>query len=227
MKRKGIVLLIVIGLLALSGMALAQSHEGEESEDTVFNFAYDDISHLLVWNTSPTEGLNDCTLQNPENGLLNATYGLTVEGLIVVDGLTQGVDPNVTEVSFPARVDGDAFLPYSFDSECGLRAADVTGPNGQVNHGMIMKAWNSAWDGVGRGCLNRYLAGSELGKDEQQIKASDDSGFTPVTDGVTGEIAFLTFPADCEHGNGNGNGNGNVNSSEAAANRGGRPDSPG
>ena len=220
MNRKGIVLLTVIGLLALSSMALAQSDEGEESEDTIFNFGYDEGFHLLVWNTSPTNGSNDCTL---ENGVVNATYSLTGDGLIVVDGLTQGEGEDEMEVSFPAREDGDGDVFYSDSGECGLRAADVTGPNGQVNHGMFMKLWNSLDQGKGLGCLTRHLAGSDLGK-EDQIKVSDvDSDFAPVTEGETGVIDFLTFTADCEHGNGNGNGN----SSEAAANSGGRPDSPG
>jgi len=223
MNRKGIVLLIVIGLLALSGMALAQSHEGEESDDTIFNFGYDEGFHLLVWNTSPIDGPNDCTLQN---GDVKARYGLNEDGLIVVDGLTQGDPPE--EVSFPGREDGDGDgdVFYSESEECSLGTVDVTGPNGQVNHGMFMKAWNSAWDGVGRGCLNRHLAGSDLGKEDgQQIKANVDSDFVPVEEGETGVIDFLTFTADCEHGNGNGNGHGN--GAEAAANSGGRPDSPG
>ena len=228
MNRKGIVLLIVIGLLALSGMALAQSHEGEESDDTIFNFGYDEGFHLLIWNTSPTDGSNDCRLQN---GDVKARYGPTEDGLIVVDGLTESVEgpEEGPEVSFPGRVDGEVIneeLLYSESEECSLGAVDVTGPNGQVNHGMFMKAWNSAWDGVGRGCLNRHLAGSDLGKEDgQQIKANVDSDFVPVEEGETGVIDFLTFTADCEHGNGNGNGHGN--GAEAAANSGGRPDSPG
>jgi hypothetical protein len=237
MKRKGFVLLTVIALLALSGMALAQPGEGEETEetdDTVFNFAYDEGFRLLVLNISPTDGLNDCTLQNDENGDVVATY-LTEEGSIVVDRLTHSVEgpEEGPEVVFPGRDDNDEVL-YSESAECGLSAAEVTGPNGQVNHGMVMKAWNSflkAWnyEGKGRGCLNRYLAGSNLGKDGQQVKVSDDSSdFTPVVDGDTGVINFSTFAADCEHGkSNNGNGNGHGNSSEAGANRGGRPDSPG
>ncbi len=227
MKRKGFVLLTVIALLALSSMALAQPGEGEETDDTVFNFGYDEGFRLLVLNASPTDGPNDCTLQDDENGVLNATY-LTDDGVIVVDELTEGEDENETEVVFPGRDDNDEVL-YSDSEECGLRAVDVTGPNGQVNHGMFMKAWNSIYEGKGRGCLNRHLAGSNLGKDGQQVKVSDDSSdFTPVVDGDTGMVEFSTFAADCEHGkSNNGNGNGHGNSSEAGANRGGRPDSPG
>ena len=106
MNREGIVLLIVIGRLALSGMARAQSHEGEESDDTIFNFGYDEGFHLLIWNTSPTDGSNDCTLQN---GDVKARYGPTEDGLIVVDGLTESVEgpEEGPEVSVPGRVDGE------------------------------------------------------------------------------------------------------------------------
>ncbi|MFB3050734.1 MAG: hypothetical protein ACE1Z0_01965, partial [Acidimicrobiia bacterium] len=172
MKRKGFVLLTVIALLALSSMALAQPDEGEETDDTVFNFGYDEGFRLLVLNSSPTDGPNDCTL---ENGDVEATY-LTEDGSIVVDRLTHSVEgpEEGPEVVFPGRDDNDEVL-YSESAECGLSAVDVTGPNGQVNHGMFMKAWNSIYEGTGRGCLNRYLAQSNLGKDGQQVKVSDDS----------------------------------------------------
>lgn len=216
LKRRGVVLLTFIGLLALSGLASAQLGEEEEPEDTMFNFGYDEKFHLLVWNTSPSNGPNDCTL---ENRAVNPSY-LTETGSILVDGLTR----EGTDVTFPDReVETADPLPYSSDNDCKLHAAEIAGPNGQINHGMFMKLFNSLYEGQGRGCLNRYLAQSDLGKGDQHIRVSDDDpDFVPVVDEDTGEIVFSTFAADCERGK-NGNGNG----PEAASNRDGRPDSPG
>ena len=50
LKRKGIIALALIGLLATSGLAYAVPPEVEDPEDTVFNFSYDGDS--LWWNTS-------------------------------------------------------------------------------------------------------------------------------------------------------------------------------
>lgn len=227
-------MLTVVGLMALSGLALAQPGEEEEPADTVFNFGYDEEFHLLVWNTSATDGQYDCTL---ENGPVNPKY-LTEDGLILVDGLTSEVEGEAMDVIFLDREDEAAEpLPYSADGDCALNAADVAGPNGQINHGMFMKLFNSLREGQRRGCLNRYLAQSHLGKGDQQIKVSDvDPDFVSVMDADTGEIVFSTFAADCERGksgNGNGkskkndNGNGTGDGPEASKEEGGRPDSPG
>ena len=236
-KRQGAVVLTVIGLVAFAGLASAQEQPTEEPteerEDTVFNFGYDEEFHLLVWNTSATDGQYDCTL---ENGPVNPKY-LTEDGLILVDGLTSEVEGEAVDVVFLDREDEAAEpLPYSADGDCALNAAEVAGPNGQINHGMFMKLFNSLREGQRRGCLNRYLAQSHLGKGDQQIKVSDvDPDFVSVMDADTGEIVFSTFAADCERGksgNGNGkskkndNGNGTGDGPEASKEEDGRPTHP-
>ena len=222
-----------MGLIATSGLAFADPAEPiveesepvvEEAADTVFNYGYDPINHVFVWNTSDLDGLYDCTL---ENGELTATYGEGVDGVIPVTNLLEGTDiyefeaRTVDEIS--DEFSGPATGPVLYESagdECGLSGAVVAGPNGQVNHGQFMKLFNGLYEGNGRGCLNRYLAKSTLGKDDQKINVSDVEEIA-MTD--TGVINFETALSDCEHGKKD-----KGESNEAAsANKSGRPDSPG
>jgi hypothetical protein len=236
LKGSGITVLVLIGLLVGSGVAWAQTDEEEVTEtedlaDTLFNFGYDLIHRIFLWNLTALDGVYDCTL---ENGPLTATYGETSdEGVVPVENLEDegGV------VSFPNRPEdevaddleaADAPIEYSGAAgECGLSGGDVSGPNGQVNHGMFMKLFNSLYEGKGRGCVVRHLAQSDLGKGDQQVKTGEDPDFEAVVAGDTGTIDFTTAETACEHGkkdkheddggeetsivetqNGNGNGNG-------------------
>ena len=228
LKRTGIVIVALTGLIAMSGLAFADEHTEpvvEEPEDTVFNFGYDPVNHILVWNTSNLDGLYDCTL---ENGDLTAIYGGDVDGVIPVVGLL--TVPGGLVYEFEARtVDeisdefaGPAEGPVQYtdaEGECGLSGAVVAGPNGQINHGQFMKLFNSLYEGKGRGCLNRHLAKSTLGKDDQQVKVSDVEDIV-MTD--TGVISFERALTDCEHGKKDKG----ESSGTASANKSGRPESP-
>jgi len=115
------------------------------------------------------------------------------------------------------------------DPECELTGGEVAGPNGQVNHGMFIKLFNSLYDGNARGCVIRHLAQSDLGKGDQQVKVGDEVESEETDD--TAPIDFTTVEADCEKGGddtelveGNGNGNGNGKGKPANA---GKPESPG
>lgn len=121
-----------------------------------------------------------------------------------------------------AEIDPDA------DPECEITSGEVAGPNGQVNHGMFIKLFNSLHDGSARGCVIRHLAGSDLGKGDQQVKVGDEVDDTEETDDIA-PIDFTTVEADCEKGGddtgleaSNGNGNGKGKSANA-----GKPESPG
>ncbi len=237
-SKLGFGILATVGALAFTGLAFAQEgveeepqqaeETTEEAEETVFNFGYDEIYHLFSWNTTSTGDQYDCSLQGDP---VNATYGVTVDE-VVVDELTrveEGSEEPVT-VTFPDRDDETAepagHLPYTLGGECGLRSAEVAGPNGQINHGMFMKLWNSLYEGTGRGCINRYLAQSDLGK--EQLKTSEvDPDFKSVRTNDIGQIDFTTVVADCERpkqrGNSGENGNGNAdNKSEKNGNGHGR-----
>jgi hypothetical protein len=161
------ILAAVLGLLAISGLAIAAEHEGDEPEDTVFNYGYDEENQILVWGVAPAEESEECAL---EGETVETTYEESEDGVIPIA-----------------------------DAECGLSGVSVTGPNGQVNHGMFMKAFNSVFEGTHRGCINRYLAGSPLGKGEDKIQVSDVEPDSPeVSD--SGSVDFTTVLADCERG---------------------------
>jgi hypothetical protein len=204
-KRIGLISLLVAGLFVTSGIAAATEHE-----DTTFNYGYDSDNRLLLINTiawgEDVEATDaPCQLDTDLTDDTGTDYPVTY---------TPG-DP--IEVD-PLELDGES---------CELQAAEVSGPNGQINHGMIMKAFKTLYDGARRGCVNRYLAQSDFGKGEQQIQAGEeDSTFEPALAPAT--VEFFTALADCERGDdeieseieGQGNGNGKGKGK-------GRPDSPG
>jgi hypothetical protein len=205
-SQRGVALLAGVGLLAVSGLAAAQETPEDVPEETTFNFGYDEENHVFLWNTSDTNSGLDCDL---ENGALWAVYNTDGDG-IVADDLTEG--EGGPTVVFPDHLDPSIpGAPYTVDGECGLQGDEIAGPNGQINHGQFMKYWNSIYEGRGRGCINRFLAQSDLGKGDQQIRVSDvDPAFESVVTGDGGEITFETALADCERDRGNGNANPNA-----------------
>ncbi|HEX6146911.1 MAG TPA: hypothetical protein VF083_09060, partial [Acidimicrobiia bacterium] len=180
LKRSGVTILALIGLLSGSAVAWAAEEEtaeveieADESADTLFNFGYDLVNRVFVWGLSRLDGVYDCTL---ENGTLTATYGSTDdEGVVPVDNLEDGAGA----VLFPNRPADEvaddqvpAETPIAYmgaDGECGLSGGNVPGPNGQVNHGMFMKLFTSLFEGTRRGCVVRHLAQSGLGRGDQLV----------------------------------------------------------
>ena len=206
-RNRWVVLLTVLALLTLGGGAMAQETE-EEEHDIVFNFGYDSENQVFVWGTSSTDGTLNCnqTSTGVFGGSYDATYVVDTEGLVQVDGLTDQVtgDP----VSFVLNEGADevdpADLEYSSDGECALAGGSVAGPEGQVNHGMFLRLFNSMYDGEGgRGCIIRYIAQSDLGKGDQQIKVEDvDDEADPIVTGDTGTLVIESALAACERPNG-------------------------
>ena len=212
-RLHGFVATVVIAVLALSGVALAQDGDpapdegADETEDTGFNFAYDEIFQLFVFNLwDNANGPWDCALNSAGAEL---TYGVDGEGdessvvvsELTIDGEAATFESTDDEADPPAEP-----LEYGIDNECTLKGVSVAGPNGQINHGMFMKLFNSTWDGgPGRGCVNRFLARSDLGKGDQQVTVSEaaEAEFTPVADGDTGEVGFTSVLADCKREKGN------------------------
>ncbi len=209
LKNRWVVFLAVLGLFALSGIALAAG-----DEDTVFNYGYDQDSQFFAWNVTsldwePNQELLDELLEeNPslagdEWGLLLAACGLESE---------EGLDP----MEYGYTFDGDTISLYeldegSFDPEtqdpfdtgdCGdFQGGYVTGPSGQVNHGMFLKLFNSIYDGPHRGCLVRHIAGSKLGKDDQKVEADPEFEAPEEIESIDdGRITFTTVGADCLKG---------------------------
>ena len=151
-------------MLAGSGVAWAQTDEedvieieiSEDVTDTLFNFGYDLINRLFLWNLSALDGIYDCTRERSPDRHLWRDLG---HGLVPVDNL-EGAAGVVQFPNRPAEEVADdvepADSPVSYtgaDGDCGLSGGEVSGPNGQVNHGMFMKLFNSLYDGRGRGCV--------------------------------------------------------------------------
>jgi hypothetical protein len=138
------------------------------------------------------------------NGALTVTYGAPDEGIIPVDAV---------------------------GADCGVSAVSV-GANGHINHGTFMKLFNELVDMPGRGCLNRWLAQSQLGKNEQHVR-NTDFVVVKIAVGDDGDIDFETAIASCDRGKkdkpedhpGQGHGKEKTNDGEGSAK--GRPTSPG
>lgn len=201
MRRSWIALFIAVGLMVAAGAASATPLD--DSEDTDFNFGYDQENHVLMANTSATDFTYDCTL---ENGTLIASYGDDPESdQIPVDKLE--VEPDVA-VEFPNRPGEEVGSDYepaedpvaytTADGDCGLFGVVVGGAQGQINHGQFMKALHLLFDMRGRGCLNRVIAQSDLGKGDQQLRTSDADPEFVIGD--SGSVDFTTVAADCKRG---------------------------
>jgi hypothetical protein len=220
LKRSSVFLIVVMGLLATSGIAFA-GHDDSHAEDTQFSFGYDETetNHILSLNVGPNWEPYVCDF---ENGALTATYGDPDPdtGIMAIDTLKDGDDawefkPRTEETGLhkDETLANDTVKYAGTDGKCALWGVEVAGPNGQFNHGQFMKAAKSLLNDLfevslyevkGHGCLVRHLAQSDIGK----------TGWTEP------DITFFTFEADCDRGKKNGN-------VEAESTRGGRPDSPG
>lgn len=200
MRNKMIVLAAIVGLLAASGVAYADTEEDTGQEpDTTFNFGYDEENGVFVWGASDSDGLYDCTL---ENGELQATYTrvddshLLVEDLQDEDGTVE-LEPNEDHEDFEEGLEAAAYPGP--DEECAVSGDFVAGPEGQINHGMFLRLFNLMYDGPGRGCLIRHIAQSDLGKGDQQV--NEDVDTTDVAeDPEDGTIEFETVMTKCNHG---------------------------
>lgn len=156
--------LLVIALLAVSGLAAAapvpQHPADADAEDdarlTPLEFEYFEDDHLLVYwlagDEEPVEGEEpvDCT-----EGFGDEAVG----------------DDAVAEDVVAEDDESEAELPE------GCYVVDVTGPNGQVNHGTVMSAFVHSlkeleFEGP-RGLVVREMAHSDLGKGDQQVRTGD------------------------------------------------------
>ncbi len=200
MRARIIAVVATVSLLLSAGIASASSDETDPRVDTLFSFGYDPQAQLFFYNTHATHSAAlDCTL----TGTLTATYGEAEDGVVPIAEL---VDDEGAAVMFdPADhelVDGvtpaEGSIAYTDAiDECGISGIPV-GAQGHINHGQFMKLFNETIDMRGRGCLNRWLAQSNLGKDGQQVKTPDFEADIEI--GTEGTIEFTTVQASCDHG---------------------------
>jgi hypothetical protein len=193
LRSRWVILLAVVGLFALSGIALAAA-----DEDTVFNYGYDQDSQFFAWNVTSLDWEPDYAALAEELGLetpfdaleelcgLQDSEAAPVEYTYDFNGATGGIT---------VEVEGGPI-------DCGdFQGGYVTGPSGQVNHGMFLKLFNSIYDGPHRGCLVRHIAGSELGKDDQKVQADPEFETPEEIESIDdGRITFKTVGADCLKG---------------------------
>ena len=211
--RRNTIMVMAIGLSAFALPALALP----PPPDTVLIHGFDDENNVLVFGTSEVDAsAAGCDLPK-------GTYGYQVDD--------EGTASLVEDDSNPGPETLDADPGESGeDDPCGIQVVDVTGPNGQVNHGQVVSSFMHALGELGlrgRGCVARVIAQSDHGKGDQQIRTSDveePNGDAPAFEGgmVDLDPVFATCSPsekhsvdDSERGN-NGNGQGK-----------GRPENPG
>lgn len=184
------------------GIAAAGT-DGDETDpraDTRFTYGYDPQAQLFF---TGIQDIDSATLDCSLTGSLGATYGEGEDGATPITGLTSGED----EVTFgpsdpPEDAEAAAVVePVGYGAaieECGISGVRV-GEKGHINHGQFMSVFNKLVDMQGRGCLNRWLAQSELGKNDQQVNHQDHVAVDTIAG--TGTIDFTTALTACQHGN--------------------------
>lgn len=179
LKRSAITTFVLLGLFVSSGIAVAETPPSEAVEEEV----------------TDTELMAD-TLFSFGYDLINGLF------LWNISSLDEPCALPTAEESDPGS---DAEAELEPEPDCEMAGGEVAGPNGQVNHGMFMKLFNSIFEGPGRGCVVRHLAQSGLGKGDQKVKGGEEELESDATD-VEGEssIDFTSIETLCQHAPGDG-----------------------
>jgi len=226
MRFRIIAAVAAFSMLITAGIASANGEDTDPRIDTLFTYGYDAQTQLFFSNTHTTDSTPlDCTLA----GTFNANYGEPAkDGTVPVEGLSSDEGAVIFEETGYELAEGvvaaAGSAAYDAAGECGISGIAV---GSDMNHGQFMKLFNENIDMGGRGCLNRWLAKSGLGKD---TTAPDFTG--PVI-GFDGVIDFTTVETDCIHGNQDkaedhpGRGHKTGDTDAETTNGHGRPDAPG
>jgi hypothetical protein len=193
--------------IAMGGVALAAT------ADTLLVEGYDPENRILVFGASEIDETGfDCTVEG--TGFTYTTDSFGSITALLRDGAA---------VSF--KKDTSDHVYGQTEGVCDLTAVDVTGPNGQVNHGQVVSSFVQAVKeqlreaGVrgGMGCLVHVIAHSDYGKGDQQRGPT----VLDETVVVSGEVDLSSHEVACNHkksdteeaddgpGNSNRGGNGN------------------
>ena len=227
MRFRIIAVVAAFSILATAGIANANGEDTDPRIDTLFTYGYDAQTNLFFSNTHTTDSTPlDCTL----SGTFNAKYGEPdpEDGTVsVVELSSDGENPVIFAATgfdladYVGEVEPEA---YKAAGVCGISGITV---ESDMNHGQFMKLFNESIDMRGRGCLNRWLAKSGMGKD------ATTQDFTDPVIGFDGSIDFTTVETDCTHGNQDkaedhpGRGHKTDETDADATNGHGRPDAPG
>ena len=167
-------LLALAALVALPAMAEEVAETETDSADRVLIHSYDPAAMQLLWATSGVDkdAEDYCNVEDDDE------YTYEVEGEEVT--VTLGDD----------ELQDDEELAEA----CDFTATDVTGPEGQVNHGTVVSAFVHALKAngyTGIGCYVKLIAQSDYGKGDQQIKVGEDA-----PEATEGDAEPLTFTVD-------------------------------
>lgn len=122
-----------------------------DSADRALIHTYDPDAMQLLWQITMQD--DECEVDEDAT----YTYEIDDEGNVIVS--TEG--------------EGEEDKPLE---DCDFNAADVTGPNEQVNHGTVVSSFVKALkeEGyTGIGCYVKLIAQEDYGKGDQQVKVSD------------------------------------------------------
>jgi hypothetical protein len=185
--------------MMFSGLALAAVEDGEP--DTNLVVGLDGDNGILVFGVSDTDGELDCTV--PDDAPLTVIYGEPEpDGKVPTQPVSDLQDDGTTVEFFPPTEEGeDPGTPVAYGDEgaedCLLTGASIAGKKGQINHGKVVSAMAKLIDGP-KGCLMRHIAGSELGKGDQQVKPSDIVDEPVLVDPADPMVMFTNIGATCD-----------------------------
>ena len=145
----------VIGLAALACLALALPGAAAELDpaDRALIHGYDPGAMQLVWAALLDTTAEDACALGEASDDGEYLYEVDENGEVTVDGS---------------------------EGDCAFNVTDVTGPEGQVNHGTVVSNFVKALKGSGYeggvGCFVRIIAQSDYGKGDQQVTVSEVDG---------------------------------------------------
>jgi hypothetical protein len=99
---------------------------------------------------------------------------------------------NVLTLSTSTADDSDAGT-VGVDGATNDVSVSVVGPNGQVNHGQIVKQVHGLAEGRQLGCVTRTVGQSDLGKGDQQVRLGEQ----PTSSVTTEPIDPSVLEAEC------------------------------
>jgi hypothetical protein len=199
-KEKTVSRKTITAVAALAVAALAIPAMAAPSIDTVLTQGYDPESARLIF------GVNDI---DEECGFADGELGYSIEedGSVAFSG----------EIADEPEADEE--------DKCSLTSVDVTGPNGQVNHGQVVSSFVHALKAMGlngNGCLIRIIAQSDYGQGDQQVTVADAEPVVAPSDGTVG---IQNIETAC--GNGASDGDNGELDDTGHEDRSGRPDHAG
>lgn len=165
-------LLALAALIALPAMAEEAEAADTDSADRALIHSYDPGAMQLLWATSGVD-------QDAE------------DYCNVEDGDKYTYEPEEDEVTVELTEGED------LAEACDFTATDVTGPQGQVNHGTVVSAFVHALKAngyTGLGCYVKLIAQSDYGKGDQQIRVGEDA---PEATGDEAELEFTVDMTRC------------------------------